>query len=293
VSGDLTSVFRPYNGETITLPEWLDRNKHVQKIYNARFKKMPNNFKSLTADEVEKISNRSEHSILPQQEPGTKPSNGLKYELHVDGKLSEDGKDFIIRFKAGKDIFGDNALGAPFNVYAPGNYWNNISQTFDAVRSWAFAVKPGDGIEYRWPLKSFEGGAYHLRVYGPNGYFREFSGNSESRLDLICEPLKKGQKLTGLLKINLKNTGKQILKLKWVDDKYQNKNQDIVLKPGATGDFRIDTSIAQGWYNFSLYSLGTEDIKVLYAGRLETGADSISDPFMGRRTINPKGVKRQ
>jgi phospholipase C len=285
VSGNLTSAFRPYNGEAISLPAWLDRNKHVQEIYSARFKKLPNNFKSLTGDEVKAMLERPEISILPKQESGTKPSNGLKYELHVDGKLSDDSRDFIIRFKAGKDLFGNEALGAPFNVYAPGNYLNSDTQAFEPVRSWAFAVKAGDTIEYRWPLKSFEGGDYHLRVYGPNGYFREFEGGHTSQLDINCEPLKKGQKLTVVLKINLKNTGKQTLKLQLADDKYQNKKQDAVLKPGATGNFVIDTTSVQGWYNFSVHSQGPATIRVQYAGRLETGADSISDPYMGKADL--------
>jgi phospholipase C len=51
VTGDLTSAFRPYDGEKIELPDSLDRNKHLQEIYNARFKGIPNNYKALSNDE--------------------------------------------------------------------------------------------------------------------------------------------------------------------------------------------------------------------------------------------------
>lgn len=284
VSGDLTSAFRPYNGEKISLPDWLDRNKHVQEIYNARFKDLPNNFKALSADEVTAIvKNPAEATILPKQEPGTKPSNGLKYELYVDGKVSDDGKEFIIRLKAGNDIFGVDALGAPFNVYAPGNFRSKETRTFDAVKTWAFAVSAGDMLEYRWALADFEGDRYHLRVYGPNGFFREFAGSSGSgSVEVVCEPARKGKNMKGQLKVSVRNPGKELMRLQWVDDTYQNMKEDFVLTPGSKQTFLVDTASVRGWYHFTVASQGAANIKAQYAGRLETGADSISDPYMGR-----------
>src|SRR5690606_19096590 len=116
VTGDLTSVFRPYNGEKIAMPDWLDRNRFMQEIYNSKFKKLPNNFKAFSAKEARELGQKASPSVLPPQEPGTKPSNSLKYELYVDGRISEEGKNFVIRFKAAKDIFEDEALGSAFNV---------------------------------------------------------------------------------------------------------------------------------------------------------------------------------
>lgn len=283
VSGDLTSAFRPYNGEKISLPDWLDRNKHVQEIYNSRFKKLPDNFKTLSSDEVKQVGlHAASAPVLPRQEPGTKPSNALKYELQVDGKLSEDGKDFIIQFKAGKDIFGNSALGAPFNVYAPGDYWNQSNERFEPVKAWAFAVRAGDAFEYRWPLKAFEKGHYHLRVYGPNGFFREFAGSAQgSQVEVACVPVKQGKNITRQLMVDLKNPGRHALELKLVDDKYQKLKKNIVLRPGSLETFTLETSSTQGWYNFSIRSQEGENIIVHYAGRLETGEDSISDPYMG------------
>jgi phospholipase C len=282
ISGDLTSVFRPYNGEEIALPDALDRNKHVQEIYNAKFKRLPNNFRALSAEEAREATRQSDASVLPRQEPGTKPSNGLRYDLRVDGKLSDDGKEFVIRLRAAKDIFGEEAHGAPFNVYAPGNYRNHEDKTFEPVKTWAFAVKAGDAIEYRWPLKDFEGEMYHLQVYGPNGFFREFAGNGVNGLEVMCEPIRKGKRATGTLKVYLKNPRKETLRLQFLEDKYRDTKRELVLKSGATEALTIDTTLAQGWYDFSVHSQGTDTFHVRYAGRLETGADSISDPFMGK-----------
>lgn len=280
ISGDLTSAFRPYNGEEIALPEWLNRNAHVREIYNARFKNLPNNFKAFSPEEVKEVA-ADPGSQLPQQEPGTKPSNALRYDLHVNGKVSEDGKDFIIRFNASKEIFGDEALGAPFNVYAPGNYWNATEKSFKPVKTWAFAVRAGDAFEYRWPMEAFEGDQYHLRVYGPNGFFREFIGSKSSPgivMDVAAH--KKGRQRTGQLRINVSNPGKAPLRLRWSDEKYNKLERDFVLKPGAKESLTLET--VHGWYNVSVSSQESEDLKVLYAGRIELGGESISDPYMGR-----------
>lgn len=285
ISGDLTSVFRPYNGEEINLPEWLDRNQHVQQIFNAQFKDLPKNFTTLSEEEAREVGQNPEGSdILPKQEQGTKPSNALKYELYADGKLSNDGKHFIIRFKAAQELFGEEALGAPFNVYAPGKYWNSEKKAFEPVRTWAFAVKSGDELEYQWPLEAFEGGEYHLRVYGPNGYYREFLGNSQGpRVSISCEPIKKRKEVTESLKITVNNiSGLQSLNLRLADDTYQKLEKTFTVSPDSSESFTLDTSKNQGWYDFKLEVPGLDNFGIRYAGRLETGKDSISDPLMGR-----------
>ncbi len=281
VSGDLTSVFRPYNGEAIDLPDWLDRNQYIQQIYNARFKALPDNFEALTPEKTSALV-ASPASVLPRQEPGTKPSNALKYELYADGTLSDDGKEFIIRFKCGNRLFGNESLGSGFNVYAPGNYRNNETGKFEPVRTWAFAVRSGDELEYRWPLQSFENGQYHLRVYGPNGFFREFTGTAGAGLEVKCTPMViSGRKPSGELKIDVTNRGKKAAKVKVTDDKYSKKQMPLSIKAGATKSLTVDTASAHGWYDFSVAVEGASDVR-RYAGRVETGVDSITDPFMGR-----------
>ncbi|WP_020532953.1 phosphocholine-specific phospholipase C [Flexithrix dorotheae] len=284
ISGDLTSTFRPFNGEKIDLPEWVDRNQHVQKIYNARFKELPETFKTLNEEEAREIGlDLKKSSIMPRQEPGTKPSNALKYELYVDGKMSEDGKYFSIRFQAAQQIFGKQALGAPFNVYAPGNYLDAKTNTFEPVKTWAFAVKSGDEIEYQWPIENFENGQYHLRVYGPNGYFREFIGDNQGpKIEITCSPVKKNQTFSQSLNIQLKNLAQtKPFKLNLVETSYQNQEKQIEIAPEAVESVLLDTSTSDGWYDFTIKSLESECFKVSYAGRWETGKDSISDPLMG------------
>src|SRR5690606_16134457 len=118
VSGDLTSVFRPYHGEEIPLPEVVDRDECIKSIYNSKFKAIPNNFRELGDEEAQKASeNPMASPIIPKQEPGVRNSSALNYELYVDGKVGKDGKSIALTFHAANDFFGEEALGSPFNVY--------------------------------------------------------------------------------------------------------------------------------------------------------------------------------
>lgn len=284
VSGDLTSVFRPYNGEKISHAAYVNQEDFVKQIYNAKFKNVPTNFIKLTEDEARKASeNEANSDVFAIQESGTKPSNALKYDLHANGKLSTDGKNFVITFTASQDIFGKDALGSGFNVYAPGNYLNQKTNSFEAVKTWAFAVKSGDSISYEWPISEFENSLFHLRVYGPNGFYREFRGSSAaSKIEVNTKPLLESQKANVELELTIKNTSSSNITLLAKDATYLKLNKEISLKAGEETSLKIDTKKHKGWYQLTLSAKENPDLKITYAGRLETGKDSISDPQMGR-----------
>src|SRR6185437_8762609 len=52
VSGDLTSVFRPYNGEKIDLPQSIQFDPFIKEINNAKFKEIPADYKPLSDSEI-------------------------------------------------------------------------------------------------------------------------------------------------------------------------------------------------------------------------------------------------
>src|SRR5207247_2105478 len=63
------------------------------------------------------------------------------------------------------------SAGSPFIVYA----FTGTGTV--AVRN--YAVEAGQRLEDSWPVAGFDGGTYHLRAYGPNGFFREFRGSGD------------------------------------------------------------------------------------------------------------------
>ena len=206
--------------------------------------------------------------------------------------MNPEKKSFDIRFESGSLVFGDKTLGSPFNVYAPGRYLQNVngSNVFRELRTWAFAVRSGDQIEYSWPLASFDQNMYHLRVYGPNGFYREYKGSAiDPLIEVQCNYQVGGieqKKLTGNISLMMRNSGRDHLTVTIIDNAYKTGSIKKTLGPSAnqSGDtvIPIDLSKQFGWYDFTVKVEGSEMFSIRYAGRVDTGEAGFSDPFMGR-----------
>lgn len=172
VCGDLTSIFRPNNADSSSLPQPVIKDVLLTSIHKAQFKNLPANFKSLSAAEI-----TAHAAHLPRQEPGTKPSCALPYELYADGRLSADKTKFEITMQAANEIFGNSAAGSPFIIYSPGEHRSaGKPDEFVHMRNWTYAVKPGDTLTDEWFTNDFKNNGYHLEMYGPNGFYRVFRG---------------------------------------------------------------------------------------------------------------------
>jgi phospholipase C len=291
VCGDLSSTFRPYGGEKLNTPAIQSRDAFLESIHKAQFKQIPSNFKLLTKVEIDQFKNNP-HALLwaPTQEKGVRPSCSLPYQLYADGQLSRDKKTLELTFEAKNEIFGTKSAGSPFNVYAPGNYLvsGKTSNKFEPVRTWAYAVAAGDSVRDSWNLADFENGRYHLRVYGPNGFFREFLGNAEDpMIEARCD-LSRDHKNNpnGNLVLSLSNLDSEhTQQLEIIDHSYKTITSEKMLgtagKPGDRTLVVLNLSPNFGWYDFSIKISGNANFEKRYAGRIETGKESFSDPFMG------------
>ncbi|HSJ01662.1 MAG TPA: phospholipase C, phosphocholine-specific, partial [Verrucomicrobium sp.] len=182
ICGDLTSAFKKGAPEKAAHPVPVLRDGFVEQIHRSRSKSLPTSFHNLELEEIEGIRRApAESRLLPRQETGQRPSCALPYELKADGRLDRGAGTFEITFEAANRAFGAGSAGAPFQVYAPGKYGPEdtpmLGQTeppFESCRRWSFAVSAGDSLSYGWKVSAFEFGSYHLRAYGPNGFYREF-----------------------------------------------------------------------------------------------------------------------
>ncbi|OCX51946.1 phospholipase C, phosphocholine-specific [Mucilaginibacter sp. PPCGB 2223] len=286
--GDLSSVFRPYHGEAVSSPQPLAKNNFVEGIHKAKFKKLPDNYRLLNAADIALFNQTPQQSpYMPVQEAGIKPSCALPYQIYVDGKLSADRKSFEIVFHNSTELFGKETAGTPFNVYAPGNYVQQADGRFAPVRTWAYGVKPGDIISDEWPLHEFENNHYHLRVYGPNGFYREFKGDAVEpavavRCDYQRNRLNK-KVFTGNIELSVDNLSNRAQTIKITDHAYHAGDIEHVLPGLVKGNtLTIDLQKSHGWYDFSIWITGSNHFERRYAGRVETGKTSYSDPYMGR-----------
>jgi phospholipase C len=256
VCGDLTSAFRPYDEEAIALPRPLDRDATVERIYNAKFRDRPNGGAPLSAAAI------ASARVGELQEPGTRPACPLPYELAVNGEVREGALELTLT--ARRDAFGEAAQGAAFNVYS----YTEPNEL--AAR--AYAVRAGDVLTDAIPV----GAEYRVRVDGPNGFMREFTGRQDAGAAIHVDHA--GPASSGRLSVRLRNHGGADRDVEIRDESYGAPSRRSVLRAGAESSATIDTAATKGWYDFTVRVAG---LAYRYAGRVETGAWSTSDPAMG------------
>ena len=289
VCGDLTSSFEPYNGEKIKLPAFVQKEAFIKTVYNAKFKGLPSNFKELNSDQIAQLNEGKDLGILPKQEPGIRKAMPIPYQLYAEGKLNADKKTFAIDLHASNEVFGKKSDGSPFIVYAPGKYAvrdkNNQKAGFENVRTWNYALKAGDKLADQWPLEDFENEQYHLIVYGTNGYMREFKGNAQDpQVQLNCEYQRvknSPKKLTGNVELKIKNTASHAITIEIIDQSYKRGNHSKTVAAGASATIVLDLAKNHNWYDFSVKVKGNTTFEKRYAGHVENGKASFTDPAMG------------
>lgn len=291
ITGDLTSAFRDYHpGDEKSLP-FLKKDSFIEKIYNAKFKKSPSDFRPVPPEEIRKINqNPASSALMPKQEEGIRPSCGLAYELYADGVLSDDKKQFTITMRAADKIFGSQSLGAPFNIFTLGKYAAGKDPA-DYVGSRSYAVRAGDALTDSWKIDGFEKTRYQLDVYGPNGFYRAFQGAAnDPSVAITCEYEREkslSAKLSGNVVFTLKNLDpRRNCTFVIRDNAYGNPEITRDLKPDGQ-EHRLVLSLGKshGWYDLTLTVKGYASYERKFAGRVETGKDSFTDPYMGRQKV--------
>jgi phospholipase C len=268
VCGDLLSAFQPAPADGEAPGKFPARNAFVEQVHRARFKPVPSSPAELTAEDLETIRRSPRTSRLPRQEPGTRPSCALLYQLVVDGSLDPTKSKFVIRFAAKNDHFGDRSAGAPFTAYA-------VTAAGWTVRH--YAVRPGDAVEDAWPLSAFEAARYRIEAHGPNGFYREFAGGAgDPAVDVAVEPA-----VSGDLLVEITNLGPGVTAIVSGRGDRLPEVRRTLPAHGHTG-LRIDTSHSSGWYDLTVELDGRSGFVRRFAGRFETGQPSISDPAMSR-----------
>lgn len=279
VCGDLSSVFKPYRGEKIPLPTAVERNAFVQSIHEAKFKEVPKNFHALNADEINIANtNPKASAVLPRQEKGTRPASALCYEPVANGYVDKSTQRFKLTLGAGNTFFKKEANGIPFNVYARG-YKN------EKAKNRAFAVGAGYTLTEDFSIHDFTNGQYHLEVYGPNGFFRKFLGNANepSLTAILKNETAAGGKPTGhaVLEIVNNSSARQTIRIK--DISYGHKEKTVMLLPKEKKQVTVQAADTAGWYDVLLTIQNANGYAQQFAGKIETGRATTTDPAMGNR----------
>ena len=277
ICGNLTSIFRPYNGEKITLPGFLAKHTVLENIHKAQFKQVPTGYTALTKADIQAITQQpNKHPLLPKQEPGTRPSCALPYNLQVNGVWDANAQTMRLQMSTG------TGAGAPFTVYAPGSHLKaNSTTAYENARSWNFTVKTGDTLTHDWPLSGFENNQYQLQAYGPNGFYRLFKGHAQHPLlEVQCSY----QPATDSIAIHLTNKDSKTHVIQLHHHAYGLPAASQTLaaagSKNSTATLLVNLRSSHHWYDFSVTAAGNQYWEQRFAGRMETGRPGISDPAM-------------
>src|SRR5690606_14596274 len=115
VCGNLTSVFRPAEDDDRHTLQPVDRNAYVERIFSAKTKGLPGNYRLLQADELDGLKQGTPAlGLLPQQETGTKPACALPYDAAVDARVDKETRELVVRFVVGNQLRKTKTVGMPF-----------------------------------------------------------------------------------------------------------------------------------------------------------------------------------
>jgi phospholipase C len=243
VCGDLTSAFN-FRTPNAVFPKVLPDTKAVA----ARAAALPGRATPVTPTELQ----------VPVQAAGPRLSRALPYALDVE-EAREGGAIRLTFRNAGK-------AAAVFHVY-------DRHRLERAPRR--YTVGAGKALDGVW-----DAGAYDLWVLGPAGFHRHFIGDTgrpEPTLAVAYDPVLR------TLKLAVANVGDQALMLGVTPGAYGNalKPWRATVPPGGGAKQQWPLAATRGWYDLVVRIDGQAAYVRRLAGRLETGADSISDPAAG------------
>lgn len=244
VCGDLTSAF-----------DFKTPNDDV-------FPALPDNSDFAAQEAQQRTLPRADPPLTPQplyQEPGTRYSRALPYELHVSARVGDDGRVTLIFSNTGK-------AGAVFHVYD--------KKHLDLIPR-RYTVEPGKMLEDAWDAPA-DGGDYDLWVYSTNGFVRTFGGNTATgaRLETqVCYDVRQGA-----VYAKVANGGAAAASVTLQANAYRTDGPWTLDVPaGKVAEQHWALADSGNWYDFTVTADGVER---RFAGRVETGEHTVSDPAM-------------
>jgi phospholipase C len=121
---------------------------------------------------------------------------------------------------------------------------------------------------------------YDLSVYGPNGFFRRFAGGlTTSSANLLVQSVYDA--VHGGITLTVTNAGEATTEVTVVDN-YTGQMRQHVLQPGHGVPTVLNLNASANWYDVLITVTADPTFIRHYAGHVETGADGLSDPLIGR-----------
>lgn len=209
----------------------------------------------------------------PVQAAGVRPARALPYDLQVQATVAANGP-VTLRFD------NNGEAGAVFHVYD--------RLALDQVPR-RYTVEAGKQLGGSWASS----GAYDLWVLGPNGFHRHVAGDVRRTSGQAApELLLSSQRSSGELLLDLINDGGSACTFQLVANKYYAATPtEVRVAARSRSSLRLALVTSQHWYDFSLRVKEMPGWLRRFAGHLENGQPSISDPAMqGAAQLDQFGI---
>ncbi|HTY49730.1 MAG TPA: phospholipase C, phosphocholine-specific [Steroidobacteraceae bacterium] len=256
VAGDLTSVFN-FESPNAALPPLPDTSGYLPPGDELAGGSPTTDAPSVGASNV--------IIGLPTQEPGIRRARALPYELEVLSSVS--GSTVSLKF------INTGGAAAVFQVRS--------TNTADVVRN--YTVEPGKMLSGTWTATA--AGTYNLSVYGPNGFVRSFQGSTGAGAAALMVSAAYDKYGFGSLGLNIVNSAGTKATVS-VLDAYTGATIPAFFH-GHGDSFAYDWSLEQfyGWYDLIVTVQEDPTFRYRFAGHVETGRDSFSDPALGGHVL--------
>jgi phospholipase C len=200
---------------------------------------------------------------VPSQESGVRRARALPYDLHAAGAARVGDQTFRIDFE------NRGGAGACFQVRSDST----------AIGPWTYTVEAHRALSNSWQLAPTQG-KYDLSVFGPNGFLRHFRGTA-SRASAVDLDMDVSYDVPdNVLVVRMTNQARVSTQVR-VKSAYDDRSLVDLLPGGRALQLRWPLESSFGWYDLTITADADPDFLRRFAGHLENGLDSVSDPAFG------------
>jgi phospholipase C len=194
---------------------------------------------------------------------GVRPARAVPYVLNVLASAD------LMRETVELTFLNSGRAAAVFHV-------RSNAQSNSPLGPWTYTVEGGHNIQDTWNLRASNESIYDLSVYGPNGFGRSlkgsFSGSQKANLDVVAIYNPSANVIT--LEIINRGIAGDIT----ITDLYSGDTVRLRLRVGQVISQTYNRHSTHGWYDFILQSVADDNFERRFAGHIETGEDSLTDP---------------
>ena len=199
---------------------------------------------------------------IPLQETGQRPARPLPYDIRVAGSPNPKTRSFHL------EIENAGMAGVALTLYDRAGH----------AGPWYYTLEAGKRVSDALPLSNMH---FAFELHGPNGFLRQFRQGSRTRdvdISTHYDPVDEA------LVIRIDNHGTGALAVTSSANFYSTeKPRSLTVAAGSSTEDRWPIASSAHWYDVSVRLAGDTEYLRRFAGHVETGRPSMSDPALTPR----------